>query len=590
MIFGYFTLFVALIIEVVGAYYSITGLAAIFSGAVIPILIMGGSLEVGKVVAAVWLKNNWHRAGLQYKLYLLPAVALLMFITSMGIFGFLSKAHNDQNLISGDVTSKIAIYDEKIKIQKDNIESARRALQQMDAAVDQTMSRSSDEKGADKATAIRRGQARERTNLQGEIARAQTEIVKLNDLRAPIAAEVRKVEAEVGPIKYIAKFVYGDNPDANILEKAVVWVIIMIVAVFDPLALVLILAAQQSIRWAQGAESEPKPKRVIRLPVFLERLRDRFKKPEAEPESEAVPEPEEVPVFDRQEPEFYTIDVTGEPFVEPKEELIEEKPEEVIEEIEPEEEFPFRGKGAQPGMPLTASYAQPRVDPDDKDLVADEDIKSPEVFPEVDLGDFVPETPEPAAPAPVPFSGKMYKFATNPETGAPDYSKPLEVKDITEDEFKAFNAAMAAPVAEPVVEQTPVEPVEPEQPVAPAVEPQREAAPGRNRGVMNTHLLAEADNAEPLGKASNTGFGNEFPANPERGDLYLRTDYLPNRLYKFNDKQWIEVDKTATDVYAYNEMYIRHLIDQIESGNFDVETLSDAEREQISQYLERNAQ
>ena len=548
---------------------------------------MGGSLEVGKVVAAVWLKNNWHRAGLQYKLYLLPAVALLMFITSMGIFGFLSKAHNDQNLISGDVTSKIAIYDEKIKIQKDNIESARKALQQMDAAVDQTMSRSQDEKGADKATAIRRGQARERGNLQGEIARAQTEIVKLNDLRAPIAAEVRKVEAEVGPIKYIAKLIYDDNPDANILEKAVVWVIMMIVAVFDPLALVLILAAQQSIRWAQGVEPEPKPKRVIRLPVFLERLRDRFKKPELEPEADVVPEPEEVPVFDRQEPEFYTIDVTGEPFVEPKEESPKE---EAVEEIEPVEEFPFRGQGLQPGMPLTASYVQPRVessnDAEFEDAV--EDIKSPEV----DLNDFVPEEPAPFVPP--PFQGRIYKFATNPLTGEPDYSTPLEVKELTEEEFRNFQIQTGQmPAPEPVVEDAPVEPVEPvepEQPVAPAPEPQREAAPGRNRGVMNTHLLAEADNVEPLGKASNTGFGNEFPVNPERGDLYLRTDYLPNRLYKFNDKQWIEVDKTATDVYAYNEMYIKHLIDQIESGNFDVETLSDAEREQISQYLERNAQ
>jgi hypothetical protein len=604
MIFGYFTLFVALIIEIVGAYYSITGLAAIFSGAVIPILIMGGSLEVGKVTAAVWLKNNWHRAGVQYKMYLLPAVALLMVITSMGIFGFLSKAHNDQNLVSGDVQSKIAIYDEKIKIQRDNIESARRALQQIDAAVDQTMSRSNDEKGADKATAIRRSQARERSNLQNEIARAQGEIVKLNDLRAPIAAEVRKVEAEVGPIKYIAKFVYGDNPDANILEKAVVWVIIMIVAVFDPLALVLILAAQQSIRWAKG-EDAPAQTRTIKLPAFLQRLRDRFKKPV--PKVEVTPEPEEVPVFDRQEPEFYTVDVTGEPFVEPKEELLEEKPAEVIEETEPEEEHPFRGKGIQPGMPMTASYNQPKVEASNdndfedqvlEDLVINEDIKSPEV----DLGDFVPSEkpePEPFIPAPVPFSGKMYKFATDPVTGMPDYSKPLEVKDITEEEFKAFNAAMATPVPEPVVEEPEVvEEIVKEEPVveepvveAPVEAPpvNLEAAPGRNRGVM-TSLAAQADNAESLGKASNTGFGNEFPANPERGDLYLRTDYLPNRLYKFNEYKWIEVDKNATDVYAYNEMYIKHLIDQIDSGNYDIETLSDVEREQISQYLERNAQ
>jgi hypothetical protein len=199
MLFGYFTLFVALLIEVVGAYYSITGLAAIFSGAVIPILIMGGSLEVGKVTAAVWLKNNWHRASLQFKVYLLPAVTLLMIITSMGIFGFLSKAHNDQNLVSGDVQSKIAIYDEKIKIQRDNIESARRALQQMDAAVDQTMGRSSDEKGADKATAIRRSQAKERGNLQKEISQAQAEIVKLNDNGHPLPQKYARSKPKLAP-------------------------------------------------------------------------------------------------------------------------------------------------------------------------------------------------------------------------------------------------------------------------------------------------------------------------------------------------------------------------------------------------------
>ena len=300
MLFGYFTLAVALLIEVIGAYYSITGLAAIFSGAVIPILIMGGVLELGKVTAAVWLKNNWERASVTFKLYLLPAVVMLMLITSMGIFGFLSKAHNDQNLVSGDVLGKIAIYDEKIKIQKDNIESARKALQQMDAAVDQTMSRSNDEKGADKATAIRRGQARERGNLQGEIARAQTEIVKLNDLRAPIAAEVRKVEAEVGPIKYIAKLIYDGDPDANILEKAVVWVIMTIVAVFDPLALVLILAAQQSIRWAQG--EEPKPKQSVSEWFENAKRRARFwdQEPTHQDLEEVEPEGDE-PVFDREE-------------------------------------------------------------------------------------------------------------------------------------------------------------------------------------------------------------------------------------------------------------------------------------------------
>ena len=107
MLFGYFTLLVALVIETVGAYYSITGLAAIFSGAVVPILIMGASLEVGKVTAAVWLKMYWEQASVTYKLYLVPAVAFLMVLTSMGIFGFLSKAHSDQGLVSGDSMAKI---------------------------------------------------------------------------------------------------------------------------------------------------------------------------------------------------------------------------------------------------------------------------------------------------------------------------------------------------------------------------------------------------------------------------------------------------------------------------------------------------
>ena len=253
MILAYLLLLTGLTISAVAIYYSVVGLTAIFSAAAIPIIIMGTSLEVAKLVCASWLKQNWERVPRFMKYYMTIAVIVLMLITSMGIFGFLSKAHNDQNLVSGDVTSKIAIYDEKIKIQKDNIESARKALTQMDAAVDQTMSRSNDEKGADKASALRRSQAKERSNLQNEIAKAQKEIVTLNDQRAPIAAEVRKVEAEVGPIKYIAKFIYGDHgADENMLEKSVTWIIILIVIVFDPLAVIMLLGAQMSFAWAKG--------------------------------------------------------------------------------------------------------------------------------------------------------------------------------------------------------------------------------------------------------------------------------------------------------------------------------------------------
>ena len=265
MIFGFSILATAILLSCVAAYYSVAGLTAIFSAATIPVIIMGGSLELGKIVATVWLHNNWRRAGFLFKAYLAPAVIFLMLLTSMGIFGYLSKAHSDQSLVSGDSIAKVAIYDEKIKISRDNIDANRKALKQMDEAVDQVMGRSQDEKGADKAVAIRRGQQKERARILVDIEAEQKKITSLNEERAPLAAEFRKVESEVGPIKYIAALIYGDNPDSNVLERAVRLVIIMIVLVFDPLALTLILAANKQFEWArQGTggfiHDDPTPK------------------------------------------------------------------------------------------------------------------------------------------------------------------------------------------------------------------------------------------------------------------------------------------------------------------------------------------
>jgi hypothetical protein len=248
MILAWLLLLTGLTISAVAIYYSVVGLAAIFSAAVIPIIVMGSALEVAKLVCASWLKANWERAPRLMKVYMTTAVIVLMLITSMGIFGFLSKAHSDQSLVSGDVLSRISIYDEKIKTSKDNIEANRKALRQMDEAVDQSMARSTTEQGASRAVSIRQSQARERTRLQNEIAAEQKNIASLNDQAAPIRAEVRKVEAEVGPLKYIAAFVYGAT-DETLLEKAVTWVIITIIVVFDPLAVIMLLAAQMTFGW-----------------------------------------------------------------------------------------------------------------------------------------------------------------------------------------------------------------------------------------------------------------------------------------------------------------------------------------------------
>jgi hypothetical protein len=319
MWFGILTLATALIISISAAYYSILGLTAIFAAAFWPIVILGSSLEVGKIVSTLWLHKYWHRAEMQYKVYLCAAVAILMLLTSMGVFGFLSKAHTDQSLVSGDVIAKISIYDEKIKQSRDNIDMARKALVQMDAAVDQTMSRSTTEQGADKAAQLRRSQQGERNRLLKEIDTEQKKIQTLNDQRAPIAAEVRKVEAEVGPIKYIAALIYGDNPEANVLEKSVRWVIILIVIVFDPLALTLLLAATKSIEWERGINIlQPvvrKPDNEALTDDQLKQINDKLK--------EAQEDPEVREFFDRAKTTAQAIDAgTYEP---PEEESVKKK-------------------------------------------------------------------------------------------------------------------------------------------------------------------------------------------------------------------------------------------------------------------------
>lgn len=265
------TLLSGLSISAVAVYYSVAGLVAIFAAAVVPIMVMGIALEVSKLVATIWLKQNWKRAPLFIKSYLMAAVTVLMIITSMGIFGFLSKAHIDQGVPTGDVAAKVMLIDEKIKIERENISNAQTVIKQMDAAVTGVIATGDQEiklrdgstqvrSAAERSLQIRRQQAKDRAALTKQIDEAQSRIVKLQEEKAPIAANLRKVEAEVGPIKYIAALIYGDNPDQNLLEKAVRWVIIVIVAVFDPLAVILLLASQYSFGWFRNEKEQEEEK------------------------------------------------------------------------------------------------------------------------------------------------------------------------------------------------------------------------------------------------------------------------------------------------------------------------------------------
>jgi hypothetical protein len=294
---AYLTLISGLVISVVAIWYSVIGLVSIFAAAAIPIIIMGVALEVSKLVATVWLKWNWNRAPGLIKVYLISAITILMVITSMGIFGFLSKAHLDQAVPLGDVSSQVALIDEKINNERETIANARTLLKQLDDAVVGIQTgegrelRMKDgttriENPAERALQVRRAQARDRAALTETIEQSQKRIEQLQAEKAPIAGKLRAVEAEVGPIKYIAALIYGDNPDANLLEKAVRWVIIVIVIVFDPLAVVLLLSSQYSFQWLRKDPVTTEPPPVVEVPKKSRPKPKPKAVPVAEPESE----------------------------------------------------------------------------------------------------------------------------------------------------------------------------------------------------------------------------------------------------------------------------------------------------------------
>ena len=475
MFLSLITLAVALSLSVIAAYYSIAGLAAIFAAAVIPIMIMGSILELAKVVVTIWLHEYWGRARWLMKLYLVPAVLMLMLITSMGIFGFLSKAHSDQSLVSGDVSAKIAVYDEKIKTEKENIDVSRKSLTQMDEAVDQVMGRSSDEKGADKAVAVRRGQQKERQRLLAEIADAQKRITALNEERAPIAAEVRKVEAEVGPIKYIAALIYGDNPDANILERAVRWVIILLVCVFDPLAIMMLLAATESLKWARE-----QPKEKIEEPV----------EESAEEDSLPAYKPDDGPLTDDQ-----------------------------IEQI--------RESAGTDYEPILCHKC------------------STELINASGIGLFCPNKECDVKDGP---------FSDDEE---PEISE--EDDDEESPELKSAKARWKADHPDDSLK--------------------------RQRRLLEVGLIDRLPWLEYL-REPKSDFGKEHQPNSAgiKGDTYVLTSAIPNRLYKHNGDHWIYIDKP--DNYTYDTAYIDHLIGEIEQGRYDPDMLTDNEREQIEQRLQ----
>ena len=642
MIFGYLILLVAVLISAIAAYYSVVGLTAIFAAAVIPVMIMGGALEAGKIVATVWLHNNWQRAGIWFKLYLIPAIVFLMLLTSMGIFGFLSKAHSDQSLVSGDALSKIAIYDEKIKTSRDNIETNRKALQQMDAAVDQIMGRSSDEKGADKAVATRRAQQKERARLLAEISAEQKTIATLNEEAAPLRAENRKIEAEVGPIKYIAALIYGDNPDQNLLEAAVRWIIILIVIVFDPLALTLILAGNKQLEWARqgrggwihNEEDQPGP---MERTVFEPKERS----PDQAPELVEIPEQEhplseeerEKKELEEVERFFWRGRMIAKALDAEEAERQAQEANEKLAEIEPaidvdamaeqaktvsesEEQLTVKVREQQEFLDNLAEeflQVEARVTETEQrraeleaQLAQAEQVKSDlqiainaTTATNQDLTADKTQLAQDLITA-NNTAAKLRIQLANSDTEVAQLKQYIESLQsdlqaavaLAQERNEKLNVALAQipppppvlveEVAEEIVVQMPEpEPPAPEQIIA-GEEASYDPKLGYEQRYFSKYTAPVTDDTE------NADFGIEFPASPQKGDIFLRVDYLPSRLFKWNNSKWIEIDKAGNDRLAYNQAYIEHLIDSIRKGETDVDDLSQTEKDEIEQHLKRN--
>ena len=264
----------AISISVIAAGYSIIGLATLFAGAVIPIILMGSALEVGKLVAASWLYHNWNSdVPRLLKAYLFSAIIILIFITSMGIFGFLSKAHLDQVKPTSSNNIKIELLDNQIKSQQLIIDRSQKTLTLLDKALEVYI----DKEFVTRGLKERKKQEPERLELNTAIKEASNEIAKLSEEKGTLSLEQNKIEAEVGPIKYVAELIYGENAEDN-FDSAVRIVILILIFVFDPLAVLLLIAANISLRQWRMKKNLTKTNTQEYLQKRIDKLNKRNKK------------------------------------------------------------------------------------------------------------------------------------------------------------------------------------------------------------------------------------------------------------------------------------------------------------------------
>jgi hypothetical protein len=714
MILGFFTLLIAMAISGVAAYYSILGLVAIFAAAFWPVVIMGTALEAGKVMATVWLHKNWSRAGVQYKLYLLPAVFMLMFLTSMGIFGFLSKAHIDQTAGSQESVAQVQRITTEIGRQKGIIERAEDRLKKLETVgtgvdanvqgqinteqqrIDGALARSKpaiDEQnqiiasqtklytdqidriddqlnilqryidtneiakaqsmigtpsdgnwGPGTATAVKAWQTtknRERsqlvsklealesnnptiasarreinrlragadaqiaesntliTRLRGQLGKtstedanqalteqqtvirdANTEIDTLTQKKYQLEAEYRRLEAEVGPVKYIAEFIYGDQADKNILERAVRWVIILIVAVFDPLALVLILAGTKQLEWTRAArrEEELRPQREADHLAQLNETINRFQEENTQLHADVGRLTAQV------------ISLQTAPAPEPDLSNINAE----LQTVTPEVDYEALLAEAK-NQTLVATELEAQLKAQLAEITGHAEQLMQEYFnKEVQYKELLIQMEQLNQDQEIQATLLANALQRNQDADEQRHHA-YTVLEQRNQEIAALNQQIAELTRVPEPEPEPIQeaanlfkfvppPVPETAPktkatVEPAPEPEIVTPPAYDPddGPLTDHQIEQIQTLV----APRTDFGPEFPGSPAKGDMFLRTDFKPSRLFKWNDQQWIQINKNATDAYVYNEQYIGFLITKLQDREYEWDELTAAEQQQV---------
>jgi len=707
MFLGLLILFVALALSGIAAYYSIIGLTAIFAAAVVPIIVMGGVLEVAKLACTVWLHQNWQRARFIMKIYLVPAVAILMFITSMGIFGFLSKSHIEQSALGTEQIAQVQVIDEKLvraqaKVQRWNDEIGRLNKGETSGRIDGLISReqeriknanlriqpqidqenakikvfreqaaveveqqnkrlndaqkrtsadinlaekrlaqldkdvaaytsqgtvkggvfTADIDNVKKGNQLRAQQKPERDELTraiqqakdneiGVASRVQREITNINKrlaeqikgveqnvdkIRASITDTIesansniakytleagssnknvdvrikelelniekiqpeidglreekfvfekqyRQFEAEVGPVKYIAQLIYGDNPDQNLLEAAVRWVIILIVAVFDPLAIMMLLAATETFAWRRKEKYD-----------YTDRQETILSSGEI---------PKEVP-----------SPLPAETAEQVQENKIKSEPEqERAVEDGPADEEPDKTGGEN-----KSDGRETRIDTEEHK----EDSKT--LNRTLHVEHIVLPDPE-VTEEKIDYD---HEYVPNPEIEEEEVIK-TESETTTVIDNETANIYNWQQFEE-------IELVDPNNPEKRAKRIWKRLNPNdtlKNQEAMEEQGIIEElpwqkyieASDEELDKFVVSGFGTSFPTDPIKGDSFVRVDSLPSKLYRWNGTNWIEIDKNNSDTFANNPEYVQYLIDKLGSGEYDPDLLTDAERLQIESQL-----